>query len=64
MMARLKAANGAALDKAFAEEMSTHHIKAMEMMKQAHLTDATLKQMTDKMAAEQKQELAELKKVQ
>ena len=63
-MAKLKATSGAALDKAFAEEMSKHHVKAMDMMKQAHLTDAKLKQMTDKMAAEQKQELAELKKVQ
>lgn len=63
-MAKLKAASGNALDKAFAEEMSKHHQKALEMIKQAHLTDAKLKQTTDKMAAEQKQELQELKKVQ
>ena len=63
-MAKLKSNRGSALDKAFADEMAKHHQKALEMIKQAHLTDPKLKQMADKMAAEQKQELHELKKVQ
>lgn len=63
-MAKLKAASGEGLDKAFAAEMAKHHQKALEMIKQAHLTDAKLKQTADKMSAEQKQELEELKKVQ
>lgn len=63
-MAKLKRAAGNGLDKAFAEEMAKHHQKALEMIKQAHLTDTKLKQMADKMAAEQKQELQDLKKVQ
>lgn len=62
-MAQLKAATGEALDKAFAAEMAKHHQMAFEMIKQAHLTDPKLKQMADKMSAEQKQELQELKKV-
>lgn len=62
-MAKLKSATGSAVDKAFAEEMSKHHQKALDMIKQAHLTDSKLKQTTDKMAAAQKQELAELKTV-
>jgi uncharacterized protein (DUF305 family) len=63
-MAKLKSATGNALDEAFAAEMAKHHEKALDMIKQAHLTDAKLKQMTDKMAAEQKQELQELRKFQ
>lgn len=63
-MAKLKSAMGEGLDKAFAAEMAKHHQMAFEMIKQAHLTDPKLKQMSDKMSAEQKQELAELKKVQ
>ena len=63
-MAKLKSATGEGLDKAFAAAMAKHHQMAFEMIKQAHLTDAKLKQMTDKMSAEQKQELEELKKVQ
>ena len=63
-MANLKSATGEGLDKAFAAEMAKHHQMAFEMIKQAHLTDAKLKQMADKMSAEQKQELEELKKVQ
>jgi uncharacterized protein (DUF305 family) len=62
-MAKLKSATGGAVDKAFAEEMSKHHQKALDMIKQAHLTDSKLKQTTDKMAAAQKQELAQLKTV-
>lgn len=62
-MAKLKSATGGAVDKAFAEEMSKHHQKALDMIKQAHLADSRLKQATDKMAAAQKQELAELKTV-
>ena len=63
-MATLKSATGEGLDKAFAAEMAKHHQMAFEMIKQAHLTDPKLKQIADKMAAEQKQELQELKKVQ
>ncbi len=63
-MAKLKSATGNGLDKTFAEEMAKHHQKALEMIKQAHLTDPKLKQMADKMAAEQKQELQELKQHQ
>lgn len=63
-MAKLKSATGDALDKAFAAEMAKHHQMALEMIKQAHLTDPKLKQMAEKMSAEQKLELEELKKVQ
>ena len=63
-MAKLKSSTGEGLDRAFAAEMAKHHQMAFEMIKQAHLTDPKLKQMADKMSAEQKQELEELKKVQ
>ncbi len=63
-MAKLKSATGEGLDKAFAAEMAKHHQMAAEMIKQAHLTDPKLRQMADKMSAEQKQELEELEKVQ
>jgi len=62
-MAILKGAKGAALDKAFAEEMIKHHQSALQMISQADLKDSELKQMADKMAANQKQEIAELQKV-
>lgn len=63
-MARLKAASGADLDRVFIDEMSKHHQKALEMVKEAHLSDAKLKQLVDRMAAEQKREIEELKKAQ
>ena len=61
-MAKLKAAKGAALDKVFAEEMIKHHQSAEQMIEQTDFKDAQLKALADKMAANQKQEIEELKK--
>ena len=60
----LKSAMGNGFDKKRSPRMAQHHQQILDMTKQAHLTDTKLKQMADKMAAEQKQELQELKKVE
>lgn len=63
-MAKLKSAKGAALDRAFAEEMAKHHQMALEMTKQTQFKDGGLKALADKMAKNQQAELQELKKHQ
>jgi uncharacterized protein (DUF305 family) len=63
-MKRLRAASGAALDHAFAEEMAKHHQQAIDMVSRTSFTDPELRTMAQKMAANQKQELSELKKHQ
>jgi uncharacterized protein (DUF305 family) len=62
MMAKLKSVSGAALDHAFLEQMAKHHEGAIAMTEGAKLQDPDLKQLAQKMLAEQRQELAELKK--
>lgn len=62
-MTRLKAASGAALDRAFVEEMITHHQMAISMIEGAKLQNAELKKLSEKMLAGQRRELAELKKL-
>lgn len=62
-MTRLKAASGAALDRAFVEEMITHHQIAISVMEGAKLQNAELKKLSEKMLAGQRRELAELKKL-
>lgn len=63
-MKRLQSASGAALDHAFAEEMAKHHQQAIDMVSRTKFSDRELQSMAQKMAASQKQELAELKKHQ
>ena len=63
-MKRLRSASGAALDHAFAEEMAKHHQQAIDMVSRTTFSDPQLRSMAQKMAANQKQELAELKKHQ
>jgi uncharacterized protein (DUF305 family) len=62
MMAKLKAASGAALDHAFLEQMAKHHEGAIAMTEGAKLQDPELKKLAQKMLTGQRQELAELKK--
>ena len=61
-MKRLKTASGAALDHAFLEEMAKHHQMAISMTEGVKLQNAELRQFAQKIAAGQRQELAELKK--
>jgi uncharacterized protein (DUF305 family) len=62
MMKRLKSASGAALDRAFLEDMAKHHQMAISMTEGAKLQDPELKKLAQRMVAGQRQELAELKK--
>jgi len=61
---RLEEASGAAVDQAFLEEMAKHHQMALEMILKAKLKDASLRKLSQKMAADQKRELGEFKKLQ
>lgn len=61
---RVQAGMGAAVDQAFLQEMAMHHEMALEMIAKAKLTDVDLRRLADKMAAEQKRELAELRRLQ
>jgi uncharacterized protein (DUF305 family) len=61
---KLENASGAAVDQAFLQEMAMHHQMGMEMISKAKLKDASLRKLAQKMSAEQKKELAELKKLQ
>jgi uncharacterized protein (DUF305 family) len=63
-LARLQSGMGEAVDQAFLEEMAKHHEMALEMIAKAQLTNSDLRRLADKMAVEQKRELAELKKLQ
>lgn len=63
MMAKLKAAKGAALDKMFAEQMIRHHEQALMMIEHTRFKDAELKALADKIAASQKDEIQALKGV-
>ena len=61
-MKRLKDASGEALDHAFVDEMAKHHQMAIDMVGRTTFKTDALRQMAQKMAADQKQEIAELKK--
>lgn len=63
-MKRLESASGAALDRAFLEEMAKHHQMAIDMVGRTTFKNAEMRQMAQKMAAGQKQELGELKQLQ
>lgn len=63
-MKRLQSASGDALDRAFLEEMAKHHQMAIDMVGRTTFTNAELRQMAQKMAAAQKQELSEIKRLQ
>ena len=63
-MKRLQSASGSALDHAFAEEMAKHHQQAIDMVSRTKFSDPELRSMAQKMATNQKQEIAELTKHQ
>lgn len=57
-------ASGAEVDRAFLQEIAKHHQMQLEMIAKTKFKDAELRQMAQKMAAEQKRELQEIKKLQ
>lgn len=61
---RLETASGGAIDDAFLQEMAKHHQMALEMINKTKFKDAELRKLSQKMAAEQKQELQQIKKLQ
>lgn len=61
---KIEDASGAAVDQAFLEEMAMHHEMAMQMATKTTFQNAELKKVAQKMAADQKRDLAELKKLQ
>lgn len=61
---KLENASGAAVDEAFLSEMTMHHQMALEMIAKANLKDPNLRTLSQKMAAEQKREIAEMKRLQ
>jgi uncharacterized protein (DUF305 family) len=63
MMKRLQSLAESELDDAFVQEMAKHHEMAIGMIDGAKLQDPALKQLAQRMAAQQKQDLAELKKL-
>jgi uncharacterized protein (DUF305 family) len=63
-MKRLQSASGEALDRAFLEEMAKHHQMAIDMVGRTTFKDADMRQMAQKMAAAQQDELGELKQLQ
>ena len=63
-MTRLKAARGAAVDREFVIEMIRLHDTMLQLLKRSRITDAALKTLATKIAAEHSQELEELKRLQ
>lgn len=61
---RLQSGIGEAVDQAFLEEMAMHHEMALDMISKATLTNADLRKLADRMAAQQRRELAELRRLQ
>ena len=61
---KLENASGAEVDRAFLQEMAKHHQMALEMVAKTKFKDPELRKMAQKMAADQKRELQELKKLQ
>lgn len=62
--AKVESASGAEADQAFLVEMAKHHQMAIDMIAKTKFKDAELRKMAQKMAASQKQELQELRKLQ
>ena len=60
---RIVDASGAGVDQAFLEEMTKHHKMALEMISKTKFKDASLQRLAHKMAADQKRELGEFKKL-
>lgn len=58
---KIESASGAAVDRAFAQEMARHHQMALEMIAKTTFKDAELRKLAQRMAANQKKELQELK---
>lgn len=63
-MKRLTSASGAALDHAFVEEMAKHHQMAVDMFERTKFQNTELRKTAQKMAAGQREELKELKKLE
>ena len=61
---RLTSATGQAVDHAFLDEMAKHHQQAISMAEGAKLQTPEIKQIAQKMVSGQRQELAELKKLE
>jgi uncharacterized protein (DUF305 family) len=59
---RIRAATGKAVDVAFLDEMTKHHEMAIRMTNETHFDTAKLKQMAEKMKANQTKEIGELKR--
>jgi uncharacterized protein (DUF305 family) len=64
MMEKMKAAKGIALDQAFLSEMIKHHESGLAMIAETQFTDDKLKAVADKMAAHQRGEIDQMKKLQ
>ena len=63
-MKRLQNASGEELDRVFLDEMAKHHQMAIDMVGRTTFKNAQMRQMAQKMAADQKQELGEIKRLQ
>jgi uncharacterized protein (DUF305 family) len=59
---RVRKASGKAVDQAFLDEMAKHHQMAIQMTQQTKFETARLKQMADKMVANQTKEIDERKR--
>lgn len=59
---RVRAATGTQVDHAFIEEMTKHHQMAIQMTRNTQFQNSQLKQMADKMSANQTREIDELKR--
>ena len=59
---RVRTATGTQVDHAFLEEMSKHHQMAIQMARDTQFQNAKLKQLADKMSANQAREVEELKR--
>ena len=63
-MQKIQNASGADVDHAFAHEMAMHHEMALEMIAKTKFKDAELRKFAQRMAANQKKELQQLRAVQ
>ncbi len=63
-MKKLENASGPAVDQAFLHEMTAHHRMALEMIAKTKFKDPDLRKLAQKMTAEQKREIQELKKLE
>lgn len=61
---RVENASGTAVDNAFLQEMTKHHEMSLEMISKAKLKDPELQKVAQRIAASQKRELQELKRLQ